>query len=956
MSQIYKNIKNSASKDFKSYATQNDLPLSNVVEGSIAYVESVRTLYIFDSGAWYGIRLSNDPPIILSAPPARILLQQGETYTFELQAEDPDGLPVLWSYEVVEGDASGNPITLLGNQFSLTASNVGKAFVIRFSVNDGALAASSESRFVLDVYEGLQGDASFGAAIQLNMPYSLNFTLESIYNFYQFDDIGNNVLRRNADGWHFNPDSVSLYFYVGSGSYPDATRSTTNTPHILMNDRLFVATNNQFQERSNTNINSGIATPYSCSITTAAFNTAKVVSDQSSTTVWLLATDTSDDRLLHVVQVLIGTNSITELNTRTFNLNRAPVGGTWLGLSGNKLVIAWNDPSYQSVGWGFIAVDKDTFVDINSWTEEDTYVSAGAFTMCQNYLFYTRANPYGVIRMFDMQGDSIVEITNWLPSEVTDSSLCNVDLMSERLIITGDSNFYLFDFDSNNGTFSFVRSFAIPYGNSFEGYNTQIRGQSLIVGARDSSHSYVYPLLTGGATLPSANNINTEEKVYVGDTFTFTINGTEPNDRALDYTYTTNSRQTVGETLDVDINTGVVTLSPTSVGDFVLDVVYSLEDTQGDITQYPQTIKVSSRQGPGASINNYISTESGYSFVNSGYEQPSYYPKGLYVRGGIAVSQIENRTLLINLGLGNNTNNYWTAVADISSCLIYYRSSTEIYKITVGGVQRFSSISNLNSNTVTSQCWTASDIGINMTDNVELGAWYEPADGSDVLWWANHESRVIAFDISDPNNWAYLGISSNSTSNQGHRWSADNDEWICVSHDFGNNVQRLAFIEKESGSSLTTRYAGLPAFTHSDNDSPKYAMSRDYIFYTLDKGTLTGTSDSSNGWIVVYLMDENKTSFSEVERVRVPQNGSNTYITDIRFEDEVLYVMVYDTSPQTYVHTYQWDYVNETLTTVSTNRRCETYGDGVMWIDSGGVYTSNDRGNGQIFLTKFRGA
>lgn len=966
MSQIYKNIKNSASKDFKSYATQNDLPLSNVVDGSIAYVESVRTLYIFDTGAWYGIRLSNDPPVITSAPPERVLLQSGDTYTFELQGEDPDGLPVIWTYEVIEGDASGNTIDLLGNQFSLTANNVGKAFVIKFSVTDGALTTSTQTRFVLDEHQGLQNDGALGRNLQLNDTTAAGAIIETEH-YLQFDYIGNNVLRHDADRWEIRNGSTLPAFIAGTGSYIGSTSGTSSSNAlILLNNRVFDIGSISWGERDVTNIASGLPSPYTnTSISGIDFtNSGQQVVDRVNNIIYTASVNSSAINQIDIVSVLVGSSSITELNSRSIAPAATGIFTQLIAKSGDRLVVVWRITGT----WGFEVLDTQTFNTIGSYLDTTGEFACNNVALCQNFLFLLDHTPYGVPKMFDLTDlNNISEIPNFVPSEVSSARprgqelIKNIDIASERIIFSDETALHLYDFDSNNGTFGpRVSSWTKDLGSSFNIENTQIEGSQFFMKTTDSSNSYQFTVLQSALNPPSANNINATEKVYAGNTFTFTINGTAFSSRTIDYTYLTNDREITGETLNVDIDTGEVTFSPSTVGDYSLDVTYTLQDSGGESTEYNQLITVSSRVGPGATINNYLSTESGYSHTQSGYEQFSRNEKGLYIRDGYAISLIENRTKILNINTGLS-NGYWTTVADLLSCQIYYRNSSEIYKIEQTGVTRYSSITNLINDAGT-QCWDSADhpLSINMSDSSELGAWYEVTDGTNRLWWINHNHQPTLFDISDPDNWAYVTGATSSSGTayaETYRWSADNDEYICVMVEYNPTIDKelLGFVKKDTSPIVTSNWTP-DAFEHPDTSHPKFAMSRDYFFYTVNNGTLTGTTDDSDGWIVVYSMNATKNSFTEVDRVRVPQSGGTTYITDIRFEDDVLYVMVYDTAPKTYIQTYRWDYATETLTAVSTDKRCETYGDGLMWIDQGGVWTSNDRGNGNIYLTRFRGA
>lgn len=147
MTASYRNIKNSASKNYVTYELPEDLPLSNIIQGTLAFVKSVSSLYVYDSG-WQPIQLSNEVPTLDNVPPATVSIPIGGSYSIDLAATDPDGLPISWSYEVIGGSLSINTLTLNQNTFSFGALD-DTSFTIRFSASDSVNTTTSETAFTI---------------------------------------------------------------------------------------------------------------------------------------------------------------------------------------------------------------------------------------------------------------------------------------------------------------------------------------------------------------------------------------------------------------------------------------------------------------------------------------------------------------------------------------------------------------------------------------------------------------------------------------------------------------------------------------------------------------------------------------------------------------------------------------------------------------------------------------
>ena len=169
MVNVYKNIKaairtsssDAAGGGVTTYATAAALPLSGNTSGDQAFVSETGRLYIFTGAGWYNIALINTNPNITSGADASYFLNTDGTPTvITLLANDPEDVPITWSYTVTTGSLSnggGNTatVTQADNVFTITPS-VTQAhegvFGITFTASDGVNLATSASTFSLNWY------------------------------------------------------------------------------------------------------------------------------------------------------------------------------------------------------------------------------------------------------------------------------------------------------------------------------------------------------------------------------------------------------------------------------------------------------------------------------------------------------------------------------------------------------------------------------------------------------------------------------------------------------------------------------------------------------------------------------------------------------------------------------------------------------------------------------------
>lgn len=133
------------------YSTIDDLPLSSLTAGDLAYVSATNRLYLTNGTGWYNIALVNQTPTISGNSASYTLAIDGTPTVVTLAATDPEGLPITWSY-VTTGLTNEATITNTDNVFTITPStdpaNQGD-FSITFRASDGVNIGTAASDFTL---------------------------------------------------------------------------------------------------------------------------------------------------------------------------------------------------------------------------------------------------------------------------------------------------------------------------------------------------------------------------------------------------------------------------------------------------------------------------------------------------------------------------------------------------------------------------------------------------------------------------------------------------------------------------------------------------------------------------------------------------------------------------------------------------------------------------------------
>ena len=162
-----------------------DLPMTGNEIGAMAYVQESNRLYIWNGSGWFEVALVNTNPTITAGGSATYeLATDGTPTVVTLTANDPEGIPITWSYTVTSGSLGGTTVTNVDNVFTITPStNEADAgsFQLTFTASDGVNVDTSASSFSLvfgpvltqtienpDPYISGTGGDFFGRSININ--------------------------------------------------------------------------------------------------------------------------------------------------------------------------------------------------------------------------------------------------------------------------------------------------------------------------------------------------------------------------------------------------------------------------------------------------------------------------------------------------------------------------------------------------------------------------------------------------------------------------------------------------------------------------------------------------------------------------------------------------------------------------------------------------------------------
>jgi hypothetical protein len=133
-----------------SVAQAVNLPMSGNEIGAMAYVQESNRLYVWNGTGWFKIALVNTNPTITDSGLATYELNSDGTPTvITLVANDPEGIPITWSYVVSSGSLEDTTVTNEGAVFTITPGEIAATFDLTFTASDGINIDTSVSSFTL---------------------------------------------------------------------------------------------------------------------------------------------------------------------------------------------------------------------------------------------------------------------------------------------------------------------------------------------------------------------------------------------------------------------------------------------------------------------------------------------------------------------------------------------------------------------------------------------------------------------------------------------------------------------------------------------------------------------------------------------------------------------------------------------------------------------------------------
>jgi len=156
------------------YATLAELPLSGVDNGSQAFVSENDRLYLWADTGWFNIALTNTAPTITQGGAGTYVLATNGTPTvITLLGNDPEGIPLNWSYTVTGGSLTNGggataTVSQADNVFTITPTTTeayAGFFQLRFAATDGVNVADDYNNFTLNFVTTIQDSKSTTALL-----------------------------------------------------------------------------------------------------------------------------------------------------------------------------------------------------------------------------------------------------------------------------------------------------------------------------------------------------------------------------------------------------------------------------------------------------------------------------------------------------------------------------------------------------------------------------------------------------------------------------------------------------------------------------------------------------------------------------------------------------------------------------------------------------------------------
>jgi hypothetical protein len=167
-------------KETVVYATQAQLPLTNVTIGTKAYVTGNNTLYLWNGSGWGTIALLNTAPSASFDSSSYIMDSAGgESTILTLTASDPEGIPLTYSYSFYPSNIVDSAIDYAADSSVLTLTTTASGGAYNFKVFGSASDGINTSIDSADIELTLQTMTLSSTSSTVNEGGSFTYNIQS---------------------------------------------------------------------------------------------------------------------------------------------------------------------------------------------------------------------------------------------------------------------------------------------------------------------------------------------------------------------------------------------------------------------------------------------------------------------------------------------------------------------------------------------------------------------------------------------------------------------------------------------------------------------------------------------------------------------------------------------------------------------------------------------------------
>ena len=156
-----------------------DLPMTGNEVGAMTYVQESNRLYVWNGSGWFEVALVNTNPTITAGGQATYELNNDGTPTvITLTANDPEEVPLTWSYTVSSGALEDTTVTNADNVFTVTPGTIDATFNLTFTASDGINIDTSVSSFTLTFAAWVEQAKIVSSDLEVGDQFGGNFAID----------------------------------------------------------------------------------------------------------------------------------------------------------------------------------------------------------------------------------------------------------------------------------------------------------------------------------------------------------------------------------------------------------------------------------------------------------------------------------------------------------------------------------------------------------------------------------------------------------------------------------------------------------------------------------------------------------------------------------------------------------------------------------------------------------